>query len=83
MLSFDEFCDVLLDRLRVPAPPGLGPEADLYSEVALDSFQAFEMLIVIEATAGLDIPPAQIPEIYTLGDAYEYYLHAAELAAQV
>ena len=26
-----------------------------------------------EALAGADIPPLELPDLYTLGDAYDYY----------
>ena len=51
----------------------LDAETDLYAELGLDSFDAFRMLLFCETLAGVDFPPESIPEIYRVGDAYQYY----------
>lgn len=45
----------------------------LFDDWGLDSLQAFQMIIVTEAMAGAVVPPPEIPEIFTVGDAYAYY----------
>jgi acyl carrier protein len=75
MLNFEDFSERVLDALQIPAPPMLGLEADLYDEVGLDSFQAFQLIVVVESLAGADVPPPQLPEMFTMGDAFRYYEH--------
>lgn len=52
----------------------LSPTASLYNDWALDSLSAFQLIVLIEALAGADVPPAQIPDLYTVGDAYTYFV---------
>ncbi len=51
---------------------------DLFADWGLDSLQAFQMIITAEAMADALVPPAAIPEIFTLGDAYAYYRSMAD-----
>ena len=81
VLSFQDFSRSLFSSLALPEPPSIRVDSDLFGEICLDSLQAFEMLIHIEALADLTEPPEKLPMIFTLGDAYEYYLLAVELAA--
>src|SRR4051812_49611097 len=77
--GFGAFARALVDQLDLGGadlPPELGPDTGLYTDLALDSFQAFRMLIVIEAMAGLDVPPPHPPLIVTPGEAVAYYPQA-------
>lgn len=78
-LPFDQFSTLVVERLRLPDEP-LAPDDGLYTTLALDSFQSLELLVVIEAMADVEVPPAVLPQLFTMGDAYEYYreLLAAE-----
>jgi len=81
-LEFTTFATALLGRLRVDhRAHDLRPDASLFDELGLDSIQAFEMLLVIEEAAELMVPPDELPLIFTLGDAYGYYLKACRAAS--
>jgi acyl carrier protein len=81
-MDFDTFARMLLARLDVDDPrTSITPTTGLYDDVGLDSFQAFELLIVIETAAGLDVPPADLPVILTMGDAYSYYQQSVAMSA--
>ena len=81
LLQFDSFAAALLKLLDIDFPIAeLKPTITIFNDLALDSFQAFTMLVGIEALADLLVPLDAIPEIYSLGDAYDYYLSAAEAA---
>jgi acyl carrier protein len=54
-------------------PQGINVESGLYDDWGLDSLQAFELIIMSEQLAGLAVPPAEIPDMYSAGDAYGYY----------
>lgn len=45
----------------------------LFDDWGLDSLEAFQLLITVEAMAGLEVPPAELPSMLTVGDAYRYY----------
>jgi acyl carrier protein len=79
-MEWDEFTTMLLTRLEL-GDEAVTPYTGLFDDLGLDSFRAFEMIVIIESAAGLDVPPPDIPEIYTVGDAFEYYRTACELAA--
>lgn len=69
------FAKELGSRLRVEEEvlAEVGPDTDLFGDWGLDSLQAFEMIIVIEAMAGATMPPPIVPELYTVTDAYAYF----------
>jgi acyl carrier protein len=73
-IDFHSFGPQLAALLRLDDEDRFEPTVSLFDEWALDSLQAFEMIIVIEAMAGTTVPPPQLPEIFTLEDAYLYYL---------
>jgi acyl carrier protein len=72
-MTFDEFAIFLAQALELEPPITLQPTTGLYDELGLESLQAFQMVIAIETRAGLEIPEDDVPELYTLGDAYEYF----------
>jgi acyl carrier protein len=69
----EAFASALAEVLRIDHGGRLGPEVDLFDDWGIDSLQAFEMLIVIEAMSGALFPPAEIPAVFTIGDAFGYY----------
>jgi len=79
-MDFNAFATVLVERLGLEDVPALQPWVGMFDDLGIDSFQAFEVLIIIETAAGLDVPPPELPEIFTLGDAFEYYQAARALA---
>jgi acyl carrier protein len=81
MLDLPEFAEALSTALEISFPDDATSESGMFSDIGLDSLQAFEMIIFIEAKANLMVPPDDLPMIFTLGDAYEYYLMAIDLAA--
>jgi acyl carrier protein len=80
-MDFDEFATMLVERLAIEDPGPLRPFTGVFDDLGIDSFQAFEILIIIETAAGLDVPPPDLPEIFTLGDAFAYYESARVLAS--
>lgn len=56
-------------------PDGLPLERStgLYDDLGLDSFDAFRLMLFSEDIAGLILPPEEMPPLFTVGDAYDYY----------
>jgi acyl carrier protein len=73
MLELTAFCTQVVSLLEIEPSQAVNPYDDLYSIVGLDSLQAFQLIIIIESLANCDVPPMDIPGIYTFHDAYEYY----------
>jgi acyl carrier protein len=76
-LEFDEFVASLVARLaEVLAfnPRELTAASGLYDEVGLDSVDAVEVVLKIEELAGSHEPSIDLPQLLTLGDAYDYYV---------
>jgi acyl carrier protein len=73
VLEFGDFVSRLRSVHSGQIPESVTPYDNLYDELGFDSFQAFELLIVVESLAGNLVPPAEVPELYTLGDAHAYY----------
>lgn len=73
MLSFEAFTTVLCDQLDVDADVPRDRDAGVFEHWALDSLQAFQLIVTVEAMASAVVPPPTIPEIFTAGDAYAYY----------
>lgn len=63
----------LAGLLRLEPKLTFEPDASLFDDWALDSLQAFEMIVIIESMAGADVPPPNLPNLFTVGDAYAYY----------
>lgn len=80
-MTFAAFARMLVSRLGFDDVQDLQPWTGLFDDVGIDSFQAFEMLIIIETAAGLDVPPPELPHILTLGDAFDYYELAVRTSA--
>jgi len=81
-VEFNQFVERIAALLRVEIPTPINPYDSLYDDLGLDSVQALELMIVVEALAESLVPPMQMPELYTLADAFEYYrrLRATEPA---
>jgi acyl carrier protein len=72
-LDFDEFCKTVLKILKDPWDGECDRDTRLFEDINLDSLEVFEFLIVVEALANLVVPLPEVPLIFTLGDAYDYY----------
>lgn len=73
-LDFDEFCDALSLELDLPALAISGnDDTRLVDDLGFDSVLTFEMLLVVEAWAGVMLPDALVGQLKTLGDVYDVY----------
>jgi acyl carrier protein len=79
-MDFDAFAAMLVERLQLEDAGPLSPSTGMFDDLGIDSFQAFEVLIIVETAAGLDVPPPDLPEIFTLGDAFAYFRASRALA---
>jgi acyl carrier protein len=73
MLNYDSFSTRVLELLEIPQDKRINPYAELYGELGFDSLQGFQIIVISERLADIDVPPFAIPEIYTMQDAYDYY----------
>lgn len=71
--TIDAFAQRLAALLEVELEGAPGPYDDLFADWGLDSLQAYQMVVTIEAMADVVVPPAEIPEMFTVSDAYGYY----------
>jgi RimJ/RimL family protein N-acetyltransferase/acyl carrier protein len=71
VLTLDEFCAYLADQLGLD-PAALDPDADVRTELGLESIQMFAMLIAVE-DLGVSVPDELMPHILTLRDAFAQY----------
>jgi acyl carrier protein len=72
-VDFEEFVRRIGSILEVEIFEPANPYDSLYDDIGLDSFQAYQLLIVIEGLAGCAVPPLDVPELFTLADAFDYY----------
>ena len=84
MMTFEQFLARAAALLRIEWPAGTTRYDNLYEDLGLDSFQVFELLIIVEGLAESMVPPVEVPDLVTLDDAFGYYerLVALELADQ-
>lgn len=73
MLAFDAFAERVTGLLEIDLGRPLNPYDGLYDELALDSFQTLQLIVIIESLADVLVPPLDIPELYTVQDAHSYY----------
>jgi acyl carrier protein len=71
-LDFETFCDLLSVELGMNESL-LTDENRLIDDLAFDSLVTFEMLLFVEAWAGVQLPEALIPQLKTMGDVYAVY----------
>ena len=72
VLSYDDFVVRVGNLLDIDFPAVVNPFADLYDELGLDSLQAYQLIVIVESLADA-VPPDDIPELYTMQDAFAYY----------
>ena len=80
MVKYDAYISLMAELLKVPLHSQLNVESSLYEDWGIDSLQTFELIIITEQFAGLAVPPAEIPAMFSLGDAYAYYQQCWESA---
>jgi acyl carrier protein len=73
MEDFVRRVERLMNRELGPDRAPIDPSASLYDDLGLDSIEALQLLIAIESIAGIDVPPLEVPALYTVQDAFEYY----------
>jgi acyl carrier protein len=79
-LSFEAYARKLLEMLGIDefGPELLQPGASLVEDIGLDSMQVFQVMIFSEALADALVPPDFPPLLFSLHDAYQYYVDMAE-----
>jgi len=75
MLTFETYTTRVVDLLGLDlSDRPITPDDGLYTDLALDSFQALQLIVVTEAIADISVPPVEIPELFSAQDAYDYYV---------
>jgi acyl carrier protein len=72
-MNVAEFAAWLTIALDLDVTVPLHPHTGLYDDLGIDSIQALEMIFAIESHAGCDVPPDELPMLFTIGDAHEYH----------
>ena len=80
MLDFQSFCKELSVGLDFSGIDVFEPEMNLFDELGVDSLGAYELLLLTEELAGLEDPPGEVPPLFTLADAFDYYLQGCRAA---
>ncbi len=73
-MHLEEFCAHIVAELELYPATTIDPHDDLFETVGIDSFEAFQVLIIAESLAGVSAPSSSVPEIHRLQDAYDYYV---------
>jgi len=74
-VSYEQFAARLAGMLSLGVTVDtVSREISLYDDWCLDSFLAFQLIVAVEAMAGVVEPPAMPPELFTVADAHRYYL---------
>jgi acyl carrier protein len=75
MKSIHDFAGQLIQLLELdPRICATSDDTQLFDQWGLDSLQAFQLVVAIESMAGALVPPPIVPEMYTVGEAYRYFL---------
>jgi len=75
MLTFETYTTRVVNLLGLDlSDRPITPDDGLYTDLALDSFQALQLIVVTEAIADISVPPVEIPELFSAQDAYDYYV---------
>jgi acyl carrier protein len=54
-------------------PGGVRGTTRFWDDLDFDSLDVFELVMLVEALAGLDVPREETPILATVEDAYQYY----------
>jgi acyl carrier protein len=74
MLDYDRMSARVAELLGLEIDGPIDPGVGLYDELGLDSFQALQLIVIIESLADAPVPPLDLPELFTMQDAYDYYV---------
>jgi acyl carrier protein len=73
MLAFDPFAQRFAEEFAPDVDFRVLAASGLFDDLGLDSFAAFRMILFLEELADVPFPPDDIPPMFTVGDAYDYY----------
>ena len=74
---FEKFKALLVDELQVE-PEKITPEADLSTDLGINSIELAELVMRCEETFGIDIEDEEIHSFVTVGDVVAYLEKKAE-----
>jgi acyl carrier protein len=78
MLDYGALSRRVIELLNLDIEGEVDPTDNLYADLALDSFQALQLIVIIESLADTLMPPVDLPELYTMQDAFDYYATLVE-----
>ena len=70
-MTFDKIKAILAEQLDIDAED-ITMETELVNDLGVDSIDAVELLMSIDAEFGVEIPDEEIENIRTIGDLTEY-----------
>jgi acyl carrier protein len=73
LLTFDDFAIRICALLGVESASAVLEHTSLFDELGLDSLQGLQLILVVEGLADIHVPPADLPLLLTMGDAYKYF----------
>lgn len=73
MIALGEFIHVFRREFAPEVDDPLRPSTGLFDDLGLDSFDAFRMIIFLEDLADVPFPPDEVPQMFSVGDAFRYY----------
>lgn len=77
-LSLEAFFDAVSRRVSFAVPANATPYDSFSDDLSFDSLEVFELLVVTEILAGVDVPPASTPELASFVDLYDYYVSCVQ-----
>jgi acyl carrier protein len=72
-MTLDQLVGQIEAALDISVPRPVTAELGLVDDLGLDSFQVFELMIIVETLADCLLAPEDPPILITLGDVHEYY----------
>jgi acyl carrier protein len=82
-LNFDVFQESVLRELGLIEGAGsVTVETGLWDDLGLDSFDGVRLVILVENMSRIFVPDIPLPELFTMGDAFNYYVALAERARE-
>jgi len=79
-LTIDHFVALVRQRSSFVLPEQVRPY-DSLNELGIESIDVFELILITESMALCSVPPAEVPLIFTLADAFDYYWRCRALAS--
>lgn len=79
-LTIDHFVTLVRQRGSFVLPDHASPY-DTLNDLGVESIDVFELILITESMALCSVPPAEVPLILTLADAFEYYWRCKALAS--